>query len=764
MMIFDSSPFNGASCGLQRAQTAYTGCGYTYLVRADRDHQCGGGGTTMVIFDSWVFDSGADIAVHDNYQLFRIPMSGSTLGDAIAACNAARPGSKPLGNYWGEGCGGKVAAFNSNAGIDGAERELFSASMWEQGDTLVGNYGGASCPGYDGNQWFKAGPGAGWSNTMAGRKLVCAAPGCPGSAEANINFYGEDCNCMTASPDGLTYQNGVASWAACSNLCVGYGSSHYTHRASDGRCWCKTSDRGRTTASGPNGAGFNSGRACNGPQWSTEFAEGTSSGGLGGDGGLAGLPAALPGGKVRLEWGSDYIEFKPAGNIFLSRPTSGNHRIVQLSHFSTSDARLSSWVANAGGAVFCIAATDQWDSAWAIKPKDDTAYGIGCNSGSWQGRGAFYGDDHYGAGWVGVKDNGEPKAIVGSSTNLGLSVKEVGPGTGGGVPQARGTDVCVSRPTGVVTPAASEQECGDTLLVGGGHRLSADLREIGECRQDTGSDLHSFDENNDATNTFIKCEAKCAETSGCNSFAFGTLGAGRQRDCILRSQTHFCDANMGWGYYTMRSGTGSLLESSSSSSKRSPTRIPVPNAGACDWGLAAAGIAQSCAVCDQYYDGRASNVHSKECVWIPAEGQCFPRDWAESSNPPMVIEACGSVAYVRSEADWTNSCPAGSVDIESASECQQAVSSIAAGAPCAGCPPELYWQSEMNAFSKPRGCSHGSNGAVRFNTHHTGAGKRRMWKLCKSPSAAGPAAQGTRAGQRWAGPARAGRRTGTSPR
>ena len=44
---------NGSSCGLERSQVVYTGCGYTYLSQEDRNRQCGTGGTSKIIFDSW---------------------------------------------------------------------------------------------------------------------------------------------------------------------------------------------------------------------------------------------------------------------------------------------------------------------------------------------------------------------------------------------------------------------------------------------------------------------------------------------------------------------------------------------------------------------------------------------------------------------------------------------------------------------------------------------------------------------------------------
>lgn len=125
-----------------------------------------------------------------------------------------------------------------------------------------------------------------------------------------------------------------------------------------------------------------------------------------------------PGRKIRIEWGRDeYIEFLPNSNIFVDRGTK--NKIIELEEFSTSDSRLASWVENAGGAIFCISKSDGIDSAWGIKDKNDPFFGIGCNSGWWKGRGAFYGDDFRGGGWTGVTDNGEAKG----GFNLGLTIK-----------------------------------------------------------------------------------------------------------------------------------------------------------------------------------------------------------------------------------------------------------------------------------------------------------------------------------------------------
>ena len=41
---------------LVRSQTVYTGCGYTYVSESDRNTQCGSGGTSQWIGDSYTKD------------------------------------------------------------------------------------------------------------------------------------------------------------------------------------------------------------------------------------------------------------------------------------------------------------------------------------------------------------------------------------------------------------------------------------------------------------------------------------------------------------------------------------------------------------------------------------------------------------------------------------------------------------------------------------------------------------------------------------
>ena len=159
------------------------------------------------------------------------------------------------------------------------------------------------------------------------------------------------------------------------------------------------------------------------PVWDTLYSENSTTTLLGGDS-LNGIPHLwnrtwVPGTKIRIEWGSnDYIEFVPQSDIFVDRIAT--NQIISLTDLSTSDDNLASWVQNAAGAVFCISYDKGWDSAWGIKDKNDNSFGIGCNSGSWQGRGAFYGNnDNNEGGWTGVTDNGQPKG----GNNLGITIK-----------------------------------------------------------------------------------------------------------------------------------------------------------------------------------------------------------------------------------------------------------------------------------------------------------------------------------------------------
>ena len=138
----------------------------------------------------------------------------------------------------------------------------------------------------------------------------------------------------------------------------------------------------------------------------------------------------IPGRKIRFEWGIQNkfpkcIEFLPESDIFVNRGTT--NKIIELKKFVTNvydpPLQLGSWVERAGGAIFCISKSDGHDSAWGIKDKEDNFFELGCNSGNWDGRGAFYGSNSsshgFIPGWTGVSNHGEAKA----GFNLGLTIK-----------------------------------------------------------------------------------------------------------------------------------------------------------------------------------------------------------------------------------------------------------------------------------------------------------------------------------------------------
>jgi hypothetical protein len=123
---------------------------------------------------------------------------------------------------------------------------------------------------------------------------------------------------------------------------------------------------------------------------------------------------------VRVDWDtSRRITFDPSAEVFANTQALA----VPVSNFTTTESTLAGWVQTAGGAVFCRAAVSTsvrpGDTSWAVKPKNDTNTNCGCNSGSWTGRGAYYGGNSnptvcspYPGGFAGVKDTGEQKGLA----------------------------------------------------------------------------------------------------------------------------------------------------------------------------------------------------------------------------------------------------------------------------------------------------------------------------------------------------------------
>lgn len=104
----------------------------------------------------------------------------------------------------------------------------------------------------------------GWCSTLSGcseptptaphhvtyMKLASSEDGL--NFEDDVMFDGEDCECMVKSPHDPfhRFQDGLRSPLQCANLCQQYATRFFSLRKSDGRCWCKTSDKGRSPMSG----------------------------------------------------------------------------------------------------------------------------------------------------------------------------------------------------------------------------------------------------------------------------------------------------------------------------------------------------------------------------------------------------------------------------------------------------------------------------------------------------------------------------------
>jgi len=165
--------------------------------------------------------------------------------------------------------------------------------------------------------------------------------------------------------------------------------------------------------------------------------------------------------EVMIDWGQSYVEFElPSFDIFGSVVSQA----VPLRNFRTNDPALSSWVDEAGGALFCLASRDHdlrpGDTSWAVKPRNDLHTDCGCNSGNWQGRGAYYGGTRmlekgdpeaqtqclgFGGGWAGARDNGVPKGGVSPHYRTRIWVRGTHDGSAGA---SLGTTLHTAAPEG----------------------------------------------------------------------------------------------------------------------------------------------------------------------------------------------------------------------------------------------------------------------------------------------------------------------------
>jgi hypothetical protein len=122
---------------------------------------------------------------------------------------------------------------------------------------------------------------------------------------------------------------------------------------------------------------------------------------------------------VRIEWDMNrFVQFDIGQNELFDDTVN---LAIPISNALTSETTLQTWLAP--GAKFCRAASQSanalpGDTSWAVKPATDNNNICGCNSGSWAGRGAFYGGtdpgctscDCHDGGFIGAKDTGEVKS------------------------------------------------------------------------------------------------------------------------------------------------------------------------------------------------------------------------------------------------------------------------------------------------------------------------------------------------------------------
>ena len=135
---------------------------------------------------------------------------------------------------------------------------------------------------------------------------------------------------------------------------------------------------------------------------------------------------------IRLAWNTtdgalEYIEFVTAEDPFVDRTGSNtgskaDNQLFEMQNFTTNHEDLAGLVATAGGAYLCMGNAGAWDTAWGVIPLTNAYWQIGCNSGGWTGVGAYYGEEYYGAGWVGYKTTGQRKAPGGGTAHLGLQI------------------------------------------------------------------------------------------------------------------------------------------------------------------------------------------------------------------------------------------------------------------------------------------------------------------------------------------------------
>lgn len=136
---------------------------------------------------------------------------------------------------------------------------------------------------------------------------------------------------------------------------------------------------------------------------------------------------------LRLKWCDPtapknlYQIFRTSEEIFADGARAENGTI-KLSEFQSNDPVLNQQIPTPDSARFCRARTSTLfpgDTSWGVKGKDELNFGCGCNSGSWQGVGSYYGGTGgdkctscmcFGGGWSGTAGNGVKKGGISNHT------------------------------------------------------------------------------------------------------------------------------------------------------------------------------------------------------------------------------------------------------------------------------------------------------------------------------------------------------------
>jgi hypothetical protein len=136
--------------------------------------------------------------------------------------------------------------------------------------------------------------------------------------------------------------------------------------------------------------------------------------------------------ELAITWGADVMRMTVGRDVFVNEVDLA----IPVTGFVTSNATMSGWVGQAGGAIFCRASRSPTerpaDTSWAVKPTGPMQVACGCNGPKSADRGVFYGGGvppitscsmPAGGAFAGVKDTGQAKSGLKSSADLSFWVR-----------------------------------------------------------------------------------------------------------------------------------------------------------------------------------------------------------------------------------------------------------------------------------------------------------------------------------------------------